>query len=408
MIVRKIKAHELKRTNELFSLAFGFASSDERTAEEVYLQVSSQPKSREELCWQEHWAAFEDDDRTMMSFFVAKPMPIHFDGNHCIMTGIGGVSTLPQYRRQGCIRACFQAALPDMHENGVAFSYLYPFSTAYYRKFGYEICCERIRYHLRLSFIPAFTVSGNCVLCEPGHPYLEDIRKIYSAFQNRYNMMVENEEFEYQWVLQSNPVKDQVFTYIYKSSDGEPKAFMSFSVQNEAGHRNLVCSRFFYTDLEGLKGLLLLARSLESDHYEITFDLPTDQYIVPLLPEWSMDAGRQEKISHGMVRVINAVKVLEMAEYKGSGSLVLDISDPFIPQNNGRFLVSFENNRATAVTITDAPWDITLDIHIFSVLIAGVCDIRQMHFLEKIRINSSWDRLEKVFYPKPLYITESF
>ena len=79
----------------------------------------------------------------MMSTFTVSDFTVQFDGSPCQLGGIGGVATLPQYRRRGGIRACFREALPDMYGSGYDFSYLYPFSTAYYRKFGYENCVQK-------------------------------------------------------------------------------------------------------------------------------------------------------------------------------------------------------------------------------------------------------------------------
>lgn len=393
---------------ELYALVFGFASDDRRTAEEVYQQVSTAPQSREDFCWQERWAALEDDDTTMMSFLVAKPMPIHFDGQHLTMTGVGGVATLPPYRRQGCIRACFEAALPDMYENGIAFSYLFPFSTAYYRKFGYEIGNERIRYQLQLAALPSYPVSGNCRLAEPGNLMAEEIRAVYRNWQVRYNLMVENEDFEFAWIHQSNPVKDQTFTYVYQDAAGQAKGFMTFTTVRGNQASELTCSRFFFTDSEGLQGLLSLAKSFASTHQTILFDLPTDRNIIPLLPEWSLGAAKRETHFQGMVRVVHAEKVLLAARYRGSGKLVLSLSDPLIPQNNKHFSIAFQEGRATELSVTDAPPDISLDIGEFSRLITGAFHPDMLAFIPTLPPHMDWDIFHKIFYPKPCYITESF
>lgn len=220
--------------------------------------------------------------------------------------------------------------------------------------------------------------------------------------------MVENEEFEYAWVLRSDPVKDQLFTYVYKSKNGEAKGFMTFSNVSGAEGRNLVCTRFFYTAIEGFKGMMNLARSLASDHQSITFEVPADQMIESLLPEWSMGAGKCEKIFCGMVRVINVLKVLQMAKYKGDGSLVIQITDSYIKDNNNSFLIRFENGMAILVSVTDAPPDISLGIADFSRLITGVYGMDAFEFMESVHIYAGMDKIAKVFYQKPILITEFF
>lgn len=436
MIVRKIKPLEIKRTAELFTIAFGFGLDESRSAGEIYEQVRQNPGSREDLYWQERWAAFEDDDATMMSFMVAKPLPIHFDGHHLTMTGIGGVATLPQYRRRGGSGACFKAALPDMYDNGVSFSYLFPFSTVYYRKFGYEMCCEKVRYSVDLKKIPSYNPSGGCFLLESGSQLEEDIRTVYRNWQNRYNLMVENEDYEFAWISRGNPIKDRIYTYVYKDISGQAKGFMTFTVTGQGYDRDLICSRFFFTDPEGLQGLLSLARSFAAEHQRIQFDLPPTPDISPVFAEWSLGALSRERLLHGMIRVIHVETVLRAARFKGSGSVILDIADPDIPQNHKRYAIQFADDRLTDLSIRDIPTeaaadaapegnpdiageitpdiardaapDIALDIGNFSRLIAGAFHPDMLVFCPSIRINTDWETFSKIFYPKPCYITESF
>lgn len=408
LIVRKIRPEELKRTNELFSVAFEYQMENDKSDAEVLREVIDHPKTRGDAFFLERWGAFEADNTTMMSNFITTPYPIHFDGHSCTMVGIGGVATLPQYRRRGGIRACFEAALPAMYEDCASFSYLYPFSTAYYRKFGYEMCCERYRYKIRLNMLRPYPVEGTCFLLEPGHSFQQDIQSVYQTWQNRYNLMVQNETYEYAWIASSNPVKDQIFTYLYKSADGQPKGYMSFLLDTSSGERNLRCTRFVFTDTEGFKGLMNLALSCASDHAHLIFELPTDQFITPLIPEWSMGAGTCEKLFCGMVRVVNVKKVLEDTRYQGNGALILEITDAQIAANNRRFLVTFTDGAATSVTESTAPADIALGIHEFSRLITGACNADEIPFLPDVQVFTDTDALSKVFYKKPTLLLEYF
>ncbi len=409
MIIRKVKPEELKRTNELFAIAFEFGEENDKTAQEVYEEIINNPKSREDVYWGERWAAFEDDDTTMMSFFIAQPFPVNFDGATYSMTGIGGVASLPQYRKRGCIRGCFEKALPAMYEDGRTFSYLYPFSTAYYRKFGYEMSGTKMSYHIRLDAIKYYNVNGNCTLVEPGNFMRLDIQQIYKVWQSKYNMMIVNEEYEFAWVEKSNPVKDQVFTYVYRSETGVPKGYVSFKQVNEEDGRNLLCTRFCFTDTEGLKGLLNLLMSLGSDHSFATFEVPEDVDLALILPEWAMGASSCKKRYDSMVRVINVETVLKGAAYQGSGSLVIEIADKQIVANNGRFFIEFQDGRAKQVKQDmEALADISLGINEFSRLIIGACDVQSLEYMEHVTVNSDLSKLAKIFYRKPVFIAEYF
>lgn len=408
MIIRKIRPEELKRTIELFSIAFEFTHDLDKSPMDYYRDISQNPKSREDAYCLERWAAFEDDDHTMMSYFITQPFPVHFDGASYQMTGIGGVATLPQYRKSGGIRGCFEHALPDMYKNGFAFSYLYPFSTAYYRKFGYEMGCESISYHVKLSSLRPFDVSGNCTLAEPGNLMTDEIKQIYRTLQGKYNMMIANEDWEFAWIAKSNPVKDQTFTYVYQAADGTPKGYVSLKQSIEPDGRNISCTRFCPVDAEGIKGLLNLLISLGSDHDYATFKLPVNMDMSLILPEWAGGAARELDFS-GMVRVINAKKVLLGARYRGTGSIVLALTDKQIAENNGQFLIEFKDGRAVRVEKVSQPdFDVSMDINAFSRLIIGTRDVNALEYMEHVTVHGDLNEIGKVFYQKPAMIIEYF
>lgn len=410
MIVRKIKPQELKRTLELFAIAFEYSNDIDKSAGELFEEISKNPKSREDVFWSERWAAFEDDDQTMMSYFIAQPFPIQFDGNRYQMTGIGGVASLPQYRRRGGIRGCFEAALPSMYRDGIAFSYLYPFSTAYYRKFGYEVGCEKMQYRVQLNSMKHFAVDGSCKLAEPENQMLSEIRQIYCAWQDKYNMMVINEDYEYAWVGQSNPVKNQEFTYVYKSSMGIPMGYMTVKQRKEADGRNLECTRFCFTCAEGLKGLLNILIALGSDHDYAMMEMPADIDMSLIFPEWSGNGAVAKKYYFGMVRVVNVEAVLNGARYIGSGKAYISISDKQIEENNGVFEVVFQDGKAVSVkkadTGTDA--DVSMGINEFSRLIIGAGDVKSLEFMEHVTVHKNAEVLGQIFYRKPNLILEGF
>ena len=409
MIVRKIRPQELKRTMELFAIVFGFPNDSNKSAEEVFEEVSKNPRSRDEIFWSERWAAFEDDGQTMMSYFAALPYMVQFDGKEYKMAGIGGVASLPQYRRRGGIRGCFEAALPSMYQDGVAFSYLYPFSTAYYRKFGYEMGCEKMQYHVRLSSMERFETGGSIHLLEPGKLLPEEIRQIYRTWQENYNMMVINEDFEYAWVGRSNPVKDQEFTYVYRSGTGIPMGYMTVKTVHEPDGRNLNCTRFCFTCGEGLKGLFQVLLALGSNHEYVTLTLPTDVDMSLFFPEWSSGASAR-KLYAGMVRVVNVETVLKGARYIGSGKVSISISDGQIKENNGVFEVAFQDGRAVSVQKVCGNGDVDMDMGIneFSHLIIGNGDVRSMEFMEHVIVHKNKEALGQVFYRKPNMIMEDF
>lgn len=410
LIARKIRPEEVKRTEELFSICFDSPYYNEDSPEQLYQKYINNPQNREQEHCLERFAAFDDDNKTMMSSFIMQPFYINYNGHSEQMLSIGGVASLPQYRKRGGVRACFQAVLPYMYEKGTAFSYLFPFSTEYYRRFGYEICCKRQLYHVSLPHIPAYSLSGSCYLLDSSTTAMaaKDIPYIYEKWQSKYNMMVINNHYDYQFIESADPYKEQTTTYVYRSSVGEPLAYMTFQCNTDSNGRKLVCSSFFYISIEGLHGLLTLAKGFSNDYLHISFFLPTDQILEPILPEWSMGAVSCELFPHGMVRVINAQKVLKDSLYIGSGNLTIKIIDEYIAENNKTFKITFNNNHCTDIALVDCIPDITMPASAFSGFITGAYETESLSLWKEVIIHNEVEAIGRVFYKKPLYITSSF
>lgn len=417
MIVRKIKPEEFKRTEELFSIAFCVPYSCDKDSVELYKEQNENPEAGEAVRLSHKYAAFEDDDKTMMSCLTAIHFPMNFNGKDVVMAGIGGVSSIPAYRRQGGIRACFSKMLPDSYEAGVAFSYLYPFSTCFYNKFGYGMGIRGKVYELDLSRIPKYNTTGKCILAEPGNAeeLLKDIAAVYEVWQRKYNGMIINGPLEYQFITNADPCKKQEFVYLYRSSNSTPKGYISFCKEESDEGKILSCSKIVFTDGEGLMGLLELASSYAADYRSIRFTVPEDVEVEAVLKEFSFGACKLAHSYMGMVRVINAEEVLRSSSYRGNGNIAIRINDPYIEANNRIFTVTFQCGKATEIlreTIADNEKEkLAINIHIdlFSEFIfqnRPASDF--LHYKDHNLTEEDICKLEKSFARNPSFIMEGF
>ena len=405
MIVRRIKASELWRTSEMSSVAYEFPVREPEDKDAWLQEKKTNPNGRSDLYWDMRWAAFADDDTTMMSTMAVMPFKACFDGHQVRMDGIGGVASFPQYRNSGCVRACFEAALPVMYEEGAVLSYLHPFRNEFYRKFGYEIAGMGNWWTVDLAKVPRKKNGGSCVLLESGMDLREEMKQIAGAWEKRYNCMVICEDVEYAWSQKANPFKDKMYTYLYRDAQGEPKGYMSFRIKEDD---TVECRRFVCADREGFEGLISLLASTAADHSHASFLLPEDIDLDGILPEWQKETVRCERVTKGMARVINVEAVLRLAKMRGEGSLVIEVSDPQIAQNNGRFAVSFAKGQENHVERTDADADISLTIQDFTRLIIGKHDVQDFVWLPQVQLHCDSEKAAKVFYRKPVYLCQGF
>ena len=415
MVVRKIRPEELKRTRELFSVAFDYAYDCKDSKEEVYRKAVEEPENREDAYPLDKYAAFEDDNETMFSCLSAIRYPMTFDGHRVPMVGIGGVSSLPTHRNRGGIRGCFTTMLPDLYRQGTVFSCLYPFSTAYYRKFGYELHTPAERCEIMLSYLPKWKVSGHSVLVDESNreKVLPDVKKIYEGWQSHYNGMIANEDWEYRFITEANPYKTLDFTYVYYKEDGTPAAFLTFRNNKTPEGQKLNCKRFVFADRESLKGLFALVKTFAADYKSIQLDLPDLSLVEPMIPEWSFGAAKAERIHMGMVRVINVQKALEMARYRGNGQITIQVEDDQIEENKGFYTVTFADGKAASVVRTETAesCDIHMPVNQLSRFLFGTLETDALAWCDDVEFQDTtetWELLRQVFYRKPCFLMEYF
>lgn len=404
MIVRRVREGELKRTAELSALAFEYPlEGADRSPEAFARQLIEHPGDASDVHWDSRWAAFEDDDATMMATFCVIPWEANFDGHTVTMGGVGGVATLPQYRRRGAIRRCFEAALADMYARGMTFSYLYPFSNAFYRRFGYELACDKARWRLRLEGLPALDAPGRWALAEPGNDLSADIRAVDRRRNARYNCAVSGGDTEYRWAAE-NPFVKRDYTYVHYAADGAPDAYAC--IRARPGEV-LNCVRSGFFDRRGLEGLLALLGRFAADHSHALVDMPVDVDPRALLPEFSFGNVERTVVQWGMARAVNVERALSLARARGEGRLRVAVTDGQIPENNGTFEVDFASGRANGVRRADAAPDVALTVQDFSRLILGCCDF-DPEWLPGVRLNGDAAAARQLFYQKPNYIAQFF
>ena len=228
-------------------------------------------------------------------------------------------------------------------------------------------------------------------------------------WEQTYNMAVCHGEKDYAWVTKADPAVKQQFLYVCFDGEKRPLAYTQFHLENQADGRNLVCSRFCFRNRTGFDGLMNLFKGFSADHRFLKFQLPEDSAMAYLLPEWSMGAACWSTAPSGMVRAVNARRVLEKAAYRGSGRVCLELLDGQIPENNGTFAVTFENGRVVRVEKTEEKADVTLGINAFSALICGTSDWRDaVQWMPDVTLHRENPELEGVFYRKKLWIGDYF
>lgn len=356
------------------------------------------------------WASLSDDGETLYSCMNITTYTVRFAGSQVLMGGVGGVATLPPYRRMGGVRACMKAAFRDMYDGGYLFSALYPFSTAYYRQYGFEKGMPVHTWTLPLEGIQPVQTGGRIRQLLPGDN-LEPLAQIYNRFYEGYNLSVVRRVYDRKMDLETL-LNQQRYIYLWENEAGEPRGFMI--THKDKDGNVLDCSTSFalnngmlFLDVRAFQALLTFAKTaFSADYSKIRFSTPACLPMDALIREGA--SARCHRSWNGMLRVVNVEKVLSLCRCRGEGSIILAVEDPLLPENQGSWRVTFAPGKENQVEKTaDAP-DITLPVSDFSALICGVRSGSELPWMPGVQVHDPSVPFEQIFYPQKCHILDLF
>ncbi len=331
MIVRPITAEELPQAQRMFYTAFGFAMPD--TPEEQ--------KPDAHLC---HRAAF-DEAGHMTACLQFPAYTIRYGAHTVPMWGVGGVASLPETRRQGNIRALFDAGLAQMWEQGVVFSALYPFSHPYYRQYGFELVTTRNLIKVPLADFAGYR-GGLGMVCQwmPGQDDAP-LRAVYDAFTQGCNLAVVRQDAHWRNLLDVDPYTKRQYTYTWQDDAGTVRAYMVLVVRNQPGGKELFAREIAFTDRDALTGLFGMLRSMDAAYSDFVWAAPEWLHPLRLFPEPYHVECKID--TAGMARVVRVEDALRLCPYPDvPGAFVIGVEDPQLPQNQGAWRVTYGGGSA--------------------------------------------------------------
>lgn len=422
MITRILEPNEIWRSTLVQSVCFEFPfnlaeakqKAEAMTSEEIMLAKHPPKPEGEEipsdvLPASTFWGTFSEDESILMGSIIVNNYSVNFDGNLVRMGGIGGVATLPQYRRVGVIRSCFQKALPDMYENGFVLSALYPFSRAYYRQFGYENGPFTRELTIAFDALRTQTVGGTIEQLLPGDD-LSPLLEIYREFYKKYNLSVYRREYDKN-LSQDNLLEQKRYIYLWRDESGAPRGFC---IAKKTDGRVFNCTTsfplrnaFLALDAKAYQALFHFIRTtFAADYSTLKLTVPDHVHLDSLIAEGNGVGIHLDY--NGMVRAVNCRKALELCRCRGEGNLKIEVTDPQIPENTGIWRIDFAKGHPNRVTkITETP-DISMPVSAFGPLICGIRTAEELPMMPEVTVSNPEAPLGAVFYAKPCFISNLF
>lgn len=402
MQVKKLDRQERFYANRAAAVAFqGFFDPEK---EREALKKPEEPQKGPPT---ETWGAYSDDGSTLYSSFDVSTYQARFDSSVLPMGGVGGVATLPPYRRQGGVRACMQKALESMYENGYGFSFLYPFSTAFYRQFGYENGGLLQTWTVPIASLNLPDVGGTVeeLFSEDD---LSPLLEIYENYTEHLNFSCLRTEYDAG--LKENIMAQRRYIFLWRDETGAPRSFMICHGKDEILDCTLefpMRNNLLFSDARSLQALFRFVKNAFPAYYRfIRFTVPGTLNILSLLPEMTQSQCRA--FPNGMVRIVHLEKVLSCCRCQGEGTLILEVSDPMLEQNRGVWKLSFAPGKENRVEKTKEAPHITLGIQDLSALLSGARDGEELPWMPQVTLHNSSAPFRNVFYRKPFWCLNLF
>lgn len=352
-------------------------------------------------------AAFDETGK-MCSGLELIPYNVRFDGSTVRMGGIGGVVSLPEVRRRGYVRKLFEYCMEEMYEKGYVFSYLYPFSHEYYRKFGYELNLTNTEYTIPFSAFSSFKTAGTVQMFVPGMD-ASDIISVYNQYIQDKNLSVVREHKHWERFMDKDPYKTNVFLYVWYNDEGQPRGYFQYSVDRSDKTRlepDMKVDEMIFLDGEAFKGMMAFLNQLASRFHNLILRLPHFENILPFFPE---PYNVEQKIrTQGMNRIVNVQRALELMRVPaGRGEAVIEVKDYFYERNSGRYLIHWENG-TSSVAATGREPDLVCGVNHLSQLVTGFLTLPQLCAAGCIEVAGDINKLSNLFVHKQLFLGDYF
>jgi len=363
----------------------------------------------------EDWGAF-DDSNTLMARIINNHYDFYVDGTAVKAGGIGAVSTLPEYRNSGAIRAIFKDLLPEAYANGEVISALYPFKHEFYRKFGYETVIGWSQYSLTPELLCRYRFDGEVTKWNPGDP-VDDFMTVYNAFAPQYNMAhARTEKQMLEFVNVDKPYIDRKFSYVLKQG-GEPVAYVVFTDIRHDPAAILQVEECAWTSRDGFRAVLGFLARFEADYGTIELRLPAGIDLLRVIVTPNAYDVKETVFPNFMVRVINAKKLLETIKKPSDCNFTIRISDEMIEENNRTYRVlpdrvelvgeRFVADDESASDVSPKA-DLEINVRALGQLAIGALNLDEAMLRTDVTVNANEEMLRRVFIPKKIYVGEHF
>ena len=314
---------------------------------------------------------FNDDKLT--SYIMVNKFKSEVFGHHVPMAGIGYVASYPEYRGQGHISKLMKEILNDLHDEGIPFTSLAPFSESFYRHYGFSNSIYQKEYRFSGGALRTFKLPRT------GHVIRGkwDDLMVQNGVIQLYERQLHTDD-ERNTVIREAWWWNRMDTYyhnrniaVYIDSNGRPISYLIYRIQGDV----FLAYELYSITAKGLVALLGFMGSHAGAIKEFRMTLPEHSLIGEFFPEQN-----QLKISlhpYMMSRIVDFAKMITYMKPLQEGTFNLEvISDDQCPWNIGVWQMTNKDGKVSCKQIEDGLVDFSGPITAWTQVLLGRLSMR--------------------------------
>jgi predicted acetyltransferase len=285
---------------------------------------------------------------------------VTWDSRNAPLGGVAGVACTVGARGQGHVGRLLIESLQVMRSAGQYLSGLYPFSYAFYRRYGWEWVGEKRHYTVPTTAVAA-APEGLDVRTYDGPDALDVVKPIYAAFARRYHGMMTREDPAPDWWKARLEHGGERTTYVHVHHDpetGVPDGYFTFRYPEQ--DRAARIGEFFALNPSAYCGLLSVIHYYGTQIKTIEVTAPADDPMPIYVMHHDMKMHVTPLFMGRIVDLSAAFIALKPSE-GAQGAMTIQVHDPSCEWNDLTFEMTVDDGQV-AVSPTGKTPGITLDI----------------------------------------------
>ena len=306
------------------------------------------------------------------------PLTATIGGRFVGFGGVASLATAPEARRRGHVARLLQAMLREMRGNGQVLSGLYPFDTAFYRRYGWAVADRTAQFGLPTGYLTTAARPPGRVIAT-GEGDVKRLLELHDAWCSAHNLSLRRDRwwFANRVLYRGDAKQPPRYAYRYEAPSGATEGYVVLRFANEPDGAQLVRVReLAATTPRARAALLKFVGDFDSQATRVELLLPADDPLPAGLERYD-ELKVHDLFATAMIRVVDVKRLLDGVDLAGaaagdddSAETVLEVDDPHASWNRGRFRVAVGAGRSRA-TRSRKPADAELTIQVVTQLVTG-------------------------------------